>query len=62
EVNPLTLTDAFYSYLINTPSKTQVILIENKGPSFIVDDDDTVKFIDLNIDGASGVFPKRKLN
>lgn len=62
EVNPLTLTDAFYSYLINSPSKTQVILIENKGPSFIVHDDDTVKFIDLNIDGASGVFPKRKLN
>jgi hypothetical protein len=62
EVNPLTLTDAFYSYLINTPSKTQVILIENKGPSFVVHDDDTVKFIDLNIDGASGVFPKRKLN
>ncbi|WP_257014196.1 hypothetical protein [Serratia fonticola] len=62
EVNPLTLTDAFYSYLINTTSDIQVILIENKGPSFIVKSDNAVKFIDLNFDGASGIFPNRGLN
>ncbi|WP_072010250.1 AAA family ATPase [Serratia marcescens] len=62
EVNPLTLTDAFYSHLINTTSSVQVILIENKGPSFIVRNDNDVKFIDLNLDGASGIFPDRGFN
>ncbi|HBM2917031.1 TPA: hypothetical protein LVK99_001100 [Klebsiella michiganensis] len=62
EVNPLTLTDAFYSYLISTASSVQVILIENKGPSFTVQNDDAIKLIDLNFNGASGIFPKRELN
>lgn len=62
EVNPLTLTDAFYSYLINTSSSVQIILIENKGPSFTVQNDDGVKLIDLNADGATGIFPKKNIN
>ncbi|WP_242672721.1 ATP-binding protein [Citrobacter braakii] len=62
EVNPLTLTDAFYSYLINSNSTIQVILIENKGPSFTVENNDDIKLIDLNFDGATGVFPKKSIN
>lgn len=62
EVNPLTLTDAFYRYLINSTSNIQVILIENKGPSFFVKSDNAVKYIDLNFDGASGIFPNRIFN
>lgn len=62
EVNPLTLTDAFYRYLINSTSNIQVILIENKGPSFFVKSDNAVKYIDLNFDGASGIFPNRVFN
>lgn len=62
EVNPLTLTDAFYKHLINSTSNIQVILIENKGPSFNVSNENGVKYIDLNYEGASGIFPKKNLN
>ncbi|KIU32043.1 hypothetical protein SR38_15950 [Atlantibacter hermannii] len=62
EVNPISLTDAFYQYLIDTELNVQVILIENKGPSFAVKNDDYVKLIDLNYEGSTGIFPKRFLN
>lgn len=56
------MTDAFYQYLIDTELNVQVILIENKGPSFAVKNDDYVKLIDLNYEGSTGIFPKRFLN
>lgn len=62
EVNPISLTDAFYQNLIDAELNVQVILIENKGPSFAVQNDDYVKLIDLNYEGSTGIFPKRIIN
>ncbi|WP_186368130.1 hypothetical protein, partial [Yersinia kristensenii] len=59
DVNPISLTDSFYKHLISSNLIVQVILIENKGPSFSVHNNESVKLIDLNLNGATGIFPKK---
>jgi hypothetical protein len=61
EINPVSLTNKFYSHLIKDDFNIQVILIENKGPSFVVHNNDEIKWIDLNADGSTGLFPKASL-
>lgn len=58
EVNPVSLTDTFYSHLIDEALNIQVILIENKGPSFVIHNNNAIKWIDLNSNGSTGLFPK----
>jgi hypothetical protein len=62
ETNPISLTDAFYQYLISASLNVQIILIENKGPTFTVNNNDDVHLIDFNFDGSTGIFPKRPVN
>ncbi|CNF73332.1 Uncharacterised protein [Yersinia bercovieri] len=57
EINPITLTDSFYHHVIEHGYNFQIIIIENKGPSFSVNNDHDVKIIDLNDNGSSGLFP-----
>lgn len=62
DVNPISLTDAFYKHLINSKLNVQVILIENKGPSFSVSNNEFIKIIDLNANDSTGIFPVHSLS
>lgn len=62
DVNPISLTDNFYKHLIDCKLVIQVVLIENKGPSFVVNNSGDIKLVDLNLDGSAGIFPKNNLS
>ncbi|WP_447749826.1 hypothetical protein [Aeromonas veronii] len=57
DINPTTLTDAFYKHIINSKFSTQVILLENKGPTFKISNDSDIILLDLNKDGNTGLYP-----
>ncbi|ARJ40991.1 hypothetical protein B1H58_02580 [Pantoea alhagi] len=57
EINSVSLSDAFYSILVKKSYNFQIIILENKGPTFSIQINDDNKVNNLNAGGKSGFYP-----
>ncbi|HIE6128573.1 TPA: hypothetical protein ACXN4M_001044 [Proteus mirabilis] len=57
DVNNISLSDSFYHALIKRDYNFQIIILENKGPTFQIKNNDANKIHNLNEGGSSGFYP-----
>ncbi|EOS2741920.1 hypothetical protein H7Q84_RS24715, partial [Escherichia coli] len=57
DVNSVSLSDSFYHALIKRDYNFQIVILENKGPTFQIKINDANKIHNLNKNGSSGFYP-----